>query len=348
MSKGMRAIVSQAKGQASVQQIAIPTISSNDILVKVKAVALNPTDWKHRDFIGVPDSILGCDFAGEVVETGDKVTNVKVGQRVAGFVHGGKKNGVGSFAEYTKIGSTLVWKVPKNVSDEEAAALGGIGPHTAAQALFSRLKLNQPDAPSKEGKSILVWGGSTSVGIYAVQLAKLAGYKVVATSSPKNFDLIKSFGADAVYSYADDDTPSKIGQDYPDLALGLDTISEKGTTLQLAKSFAKGKGHIITLLPVKDDALKALEPETVVEGTLVYSVLGDKYETPAPSPPAEALAADKKFIEDWSIKVADLIEQGKFKSNPLWSQSGGLDKVQEGLDMLKAGKNSAQKITYKF
>ncbi|KAM0793514.1 hypothetical protein ACM66B_000953 [Microbotryomycetes sp. NB124-2] len=347
MSKTMRALVSQGKGQASLQSIPVPSISKSEILVKVKAVALNPTDWKHRDFVGIPGSILGCDFAGEVVEKGSEASNVSIGDRVAGFVHGGKANGVGSFAEYTKIGSTLVWKVPDNVSDEEAAALGGIGPHTAAQALFARLHLNQPDSPAKEAKPVLVWGGSGSVGLYAIQLANLAGYKVIATSSPKNFDLLKSIGAEATYSYADDDTPTKIAKDYPDLQTALDTISEGGTTVKIAKSFAGGKGHIVTLLPVRDEQLKAFE-EINVEGTLVYSVLGDAYETPSPSPAPEKLAADKKFIEDWSLKVSKWIGEGKFKSNPLWSQPGGLDGVQDALELLKAGKNSAQKLTLKF
>ncbi|KAK4055170.1 Zinc-binding oxidoreductase alcohol dehydrogenase [Microbotryomycetes sp. JL201] len=348
MSKTMRALVSSGKGQASIQSIAVPSISDRDVLVKIKAVALNPTDWKHRDFVGIPNSVLGCDFAGEVVEKGSSVSNVAIGDRVAGFVHGGKANGVGSFAEYTKIGSTLVWKVPDNVSDEEAAALGGIGPHTASQALFSRLHLNQPDSPTSESKPVLVWGGSSSVGLYAIQLATLAGYKVVATSSPKNFDLLKSFGAEATYSYADDDTPAKIAKDYPDLSTALDTISENGTTLKVAKSFASGKGHIVTLLPVRDEQLSALKPDIVAEGTLVYSVLGDAYETPLPSPPPQKLAEDKKFIEDWSVKVSKWIADGKFKSNPLWSQPGGLDGVQDALDLLKQGKNSAQKLTLRL
>lgn len=183
------------------------------------------TDWKHRDFVTPPGSGLGCDFSGSVVELGEGVKNVAKGDRVAGFVHGGIWAGVGSFAEYVKIESTLVWKVPDNVDAEEAAALGGIAAHSAFLSLYNRLGLNRPDNPVKEATPLLIWGGSSSVGLCtslslqlrsvaaslmssfssadAIQLAKLSGYTVVATSSPKNFELLKSFGADATYDCTD-------------------------------------------------------------------------------------------------------------------------------------------------
>ena len=186
---------------------------------------MNPTDWKHRDFLAPPGSWLGCDFAGTVEKVGSGVDNVRVGDRVAAFVHGGQWEGEGSFAEYVKAQAGLVWRVPDNLSDEEAAAAGGIGPctlvrpaleenpeisnltfspecppaGTAIQALYMRLGLNLPNSPSKDGEPILVWGGSTSVGLYALQLLKASGYTPISVSSPKNFDLVKKFGAAAVF-----------------------------------------------------------------------------------------------------------------------------------------------------
>lgn len=96
--------------------------------LQTSAIALNPTDWKHRDFLAPPGSWLGCDFAGKVEKVGTGVGNVKVGDRVAAFVHGGQWEGEGSFAEYVKAQAGLVWRVPDNLSDEEAAASGGIAP----------------------------------------------------------------------------------------------------------------------------------------------------------------------------------------------------------------------------
>lgn len=70
---------------------------------------------------------------------------------------------------------------------------------TAIQALYMRLGLSLPNSPSKDGEPILVWGGSTSVGLYALQLLKASGYTPISVSSPKNFDLVKKFGAAAVF-----------------------------------------------------------------------------------------------------------------------------------------------------
>lgn len=267
------------------------------------------------------------------------MTNVARGDRVAGFVHGGKEAGTGSFAEYVKIESTLVWKVPDNIDAEQAAALGGIAPHTAFQALYARLGLSRPDRPTKEATPFLVWGGSSSVGLCAyslalpssqrnlpvvlptdaIQLLKLSGYTVIATSSPKNFDLLKSFGADATYDCthlalsrsrllprlltpmsdltdSDPDVSAKIAIAYPALNLALDTIAEKGTSFKVASSFAVEKGQVISLLPPKDDNLKSL-PDVKIEFTLVYTVLGEAFNFAGH--PFPASPEDKKSIEDW-------------------------------------------------
>lgn len=188
---------------------------------------------------------------------------------------------------------------------------------TAFQALYLRHKLAQPDKPITTKEPFLIWGGSSSVGLYAIQLASLSGqsplfvtaresvqltwpltgYTVITTASPKNFDLVKSFGASAVYDYNDADTPSKIASDYPDLARGMDCVSEKGTTLLIAKSFAEKKGTIITILPVKDEALDKDFPEVHHEFTLVYTVLGDEFNFGPMK--FEANREDFEAIKEW-------------------------------------------------
>ncbi|GAA5858840.1 hypothetical protein JCM8547_005008 [Rhodosporidiobolus lusitaniae] len=345
-SSSFRALVVASRGQTALKSFPLPTVGKGQILVQNKAIALNPTDWKHRDFIAPSNSWLGCDFAGVVSQVGEGVTSVSEGDRVAAFVHGGLWEGEGSFAEYVKADASLVWKVPETVSFEEAAAAGGIGPWTAIQALYFRLKLNPPSNPTTKGEPVLVWGGSTSVGLYAVQLLKLSGYTVIATASEKNFDLVKDFGAEAVYSYSDPDVSSKIAADHPTLSLALDTISEKGTTVSIAKalSSAAGKGHVVTLLPVKDDGLKEFA-EVKVEPTLVYTVLGKAFSMgPTEYPVSEE---DKKQMEEWLAgPLPQLFGTGQLRSNPLLKREGGLEGIEEGLEFLKAGKNSAQKLVY--
>ncbi|GAA6040361.1 hypothetical protein JCM8097_007575 [Rhodosporidiobolus ruineniae] len=343
----MKVTVVADKGRTELRDLPTPEPAQGEVLVKNKAVALNPTDWKHRDFITPPGAWLGCDFAGVVEKVGAGVTDVKEGDRVAAFVHGGLWEGEGSFAEYVKAQASLVWKVPESVSFEEASAAGGIGPWTAIQALYFRLKLAHPSSPTKNAEPVLVWGGSTSVGLYAVQLLKLSGYTVIATASEKNFGVVKDYGADAVYSYSDPEVSQNIAKDYPTLSQALDTISEKGTTVSIAKAFSggSGKGHVVTLLPVKDDGLKEFEGKVVVEPTLVYTVLGVPFNMMGHDYPK--MDDDKKQMEEWLAgPIPELFAAGKLRSNPLLKREGGLEKLPEGLDYLKAGKNSAQKLVY--
>ncbi|GAA6012647.1 hypothetical protein JCM11491_005467 [Sporobolomyces phaffii] len=341
----MQALVVTEKGKTEVKQVDKPRAAPGHVVIKTEAVALNPTDWKHRDSVSPPGSILGCDFAGVVSEVGQGVDNVKLGDRVAGFEHGGRDFVQGSFAEYVQAQATLVWKVPDSVSSEEAAASGGIAPLTAVQALYMRHKFNEPSNPSKDGIPVLVWGGTSSVGLYAVQLLKLSGYTVLATASEKNHELLKSLGVTSTYDYSDADVSKKIASDYPELSHGFDCISENGTTLQMAKSFKDGKGKIVTLLPVQDDGLKEY-PGVDVEATLVYCVLGRAFHMWKDFP---EMPEDKTAAEKWlKTEMPDLMGSGKLKSNPILSREGGLRGINDGLDFVKAGKNRAQKLTYKL
>jgi hypothetical protein len=97
-----------------------PSVPTSDI------TSLN-AEWKHRDVFGKPGTGSGCDFAGTVVDVGEGVAEVKVGERVAGMVQGSNKPQHGAFAEYVKTDVRLIWKVPADFDMEEAAALGGVG-----------------------------------------------------------------------------------------------------------------------------------------------------------------------------------------------------------------------------
>ncbi|GAA5955314.1 hypothetical protein JCM8115_001912 [Rhodotorula mucilaginosa] len=345
----MKTVVVSSKGNTEVRDVPVPEPGAGEVVVKTSAIALNPTDWKHRDFLAPPGSWLGCDFAGKVEKVGSGVDNVRVGDRVAAFVHGGQWEGEGSFAEYVKAQAGLVWRVPDNLSDEEAAAAGGIGPWTAIQALYMRLGLNLPNSPSKDREPILVWGGSTSVGLYALQLLKASGYTPISVSSEKNFDLVKKFGAAAVFDYNDPETPAKVAKAYPSLQYGLDCISEGKTTVSIVKAIAaaKGIGRVVTLLVNKDSEIKEYADKVKVEMTLVYTVLGVEFDWPGMTFPA--MPNDKTRMEEWCSKyLPELFQSGTIKPNPIQSFSGGLDNITEGLNYIKEGKNRGVKVTYKI
>lgn len=183
----------------------------NEIVVKNRAVAINPVDWAMQTMGKALFSwtkypyILGMNFAGEVAEVGSAVTRFKVGDRVLGHATALTTNNPaeGAFQEYTVALTHMVSPIPGSISYESAAVLP-LGVSTAACGLFQKdyLGLQHPTVPPEPtGKTLLVWGGSSSVGSNAIQLAVAAGYEVISTASPKNFDYVKKLGASEVFDY---------------------------------------------------------------------------------------------------------------------------------------------------
>jgi NADPH:quinone reductase-like Zn-dependent oxidoreductase len=184
-------------------------------VIKNAAVAVNPVEWIKQlmgnivlPWIQYP-FVLGNDCAGEVVEVGDMVSQIKVGDRVLAHAvsmdPAVNKSSEGAFQHYTVIHDNMVTVIPDWLSYEEACVIP-LGLSTAATALFHAyfLFLNRPFAPlgrSPLPQVVLVWGGSTSVGCNAIQLASSAGYEVVTTCSPKNFEYVTNLGAIAVFDY---------------------------------------------------------------------------------------------------------------------------------------------------
>ena len=185
----------------------------NEIVVKNHAVAINPIDWIMPiigyfifPWIKYP-FVLGSDLAGEVVEVGKAVTRFHVGDRVLGHAVGSDKernsSAEGAFQTYTVVLTHMAAPIPSAMPYENAAVLP-LGLSTAACGLFQKdhLALQYPSPnPKPTGETLLVWGGSTSVGSNAIQLAVAAGYEVITTASPRNFDYVKKLGASQVFDY---------------------------------------------------------------------------------------------------------------------------------------------------
>ena len=186
---------------------------ANEIVIENRAVAINPVDWALPRMGGVgfpwikPPTVLGSDVAGEVVEIGAQVSRFKVGDRVFGQALGTSKArfgpAEGAFQAFTVLVDYMAAPIPDAMSFESAAVLP-LAVSTAACGLFEKdhLALQHPSVPPRStGKTVLVWGGSTSVGSNAIQLAVAAGYEVVSTASPRNFDYLRKLGACQVFDY---------------------------------------------------------------------------------------------------------------------------------------------------
>ncbi|KAM0343763.1 hypothetical protein ACHAPU_008190 [Fusarium lateritium] len=198
-----------------VKSAPIPQPGPGELLIKTQAVAINPVDAVKQnmgnmmfEWLTYP-LILGHDVAGQVVKTGPGVTRFKEGDRIVGVVAGMDKRGrrpdEGAFQELVVLREHLSVKIPDEMTSADASVLP-LTTVTAACALFQKDQLALPLPTIKKtrvstGETIVVWGASTSVGRNAIQLAVAAGYDVVATASPKNWEALRSLGASVVYDY---------------------------------------------------------------------------------------------------------------------------------------------------
>ena len=187
------------------------TPAENEILINNHAVAINPVDGALQSFAWLPlnyPTILGSDVAGEVVAVGSEVTRFKQGARVVGHAVGlaTKQNQHNAFQTYTILQTNMASEIPDSISFETAVVIP-LGCSTAASGLFQDtfLGFQFPTEPPQKptGKTVLIWGGASSVGSNAIQLAVAAGYEVVTTASPKNFEYVKKLGAREVFDYKD-------------------------------------------------------------------------------------------------------------------------------------------------
>lgn len=183
--------------------------AANEIVIRNLAIAINPLDWILQDVALLPwldyPTILGSDVAGEVAAVGSEVERFKVGDRVIGQAVGTTVNqpAQGAFQSFTIVLEHMAAPIPDDLGFTDAVVLP-LGLGTAASGLYGRAQLAL--APPSQGSTarpevVLVWGGSSSVGCNAIQLAVASGYQCVAVASSYNEGLIKKLGADEVVDY---------------------------------------------------------------------------------------------------------------------------------------------------
>jgi NADPH:quinone reductase-like Zn-dependent oxidoreductase len=291
---------------------------------------------------------IGCDFAGVVQEVGSAVTKSwRKGDRVCGFVHGGNvvHEEDGAFGEYATAKGNLLIRIPDSLSFEDAATLG-VGVITVGQGLYQEMKLPLPDGSqgSADGKPILIYGGSSATGMAGIQFAKLSGFTVLTTCSPRNFDKVKSFGADHVFDYSSPTCAADIRKLTDNkLQYAWDTISE-GSSPKICAESLGDSGDLIygTILIVKDFPRKDVKQTF----SLGYTMVGEdfRFHTNFIKAKPQDLEFGVKFV---SI-VEKLLAEGKLKPPNKEVRDGGLEAIFAGLDDLKEGRVSGTKIVYRI
>ncbi|KAM0701082.1 hypothetical protein Q7P35_011443 [Cladosporium inversicolor] len=313
----------------------VPKPNGNEVIIKNHAIAINPVDWKIQDyglFIKSWPFVLGCDVAGEVFEVGSSVKTLQKGDRVTGhalsLMTQDSRNG--AFQLYTAVPETSASKIPDSLSYSEASVLP-LAIDTASAGLYGSRKdgflgLEYPTlTPTQSGKTLVVYGGSSSVGALAIQLAVASGVYVIAVASEHNHAFCKSLGASETFDYksssAVEDIYKAIKASEPRNFIGVyDAISNADSYKITVPVLEKvGAGNLAITLP---------GPEKVSEAIKIGNVFGGGEVT----------------HPVWEHYVFEALKQGKLKAVPEPLVIGkGLENVQKGCDKNKAGV-SAKKV----
>ncbi|OCK76399.1 zinc-binding oxidoreductase alcohol dehydrogenase [Lepidopterella palustris CBS 459.81] len=345
----MKALVVDGKQARLDSHRRIPELRDDSILVRPMAIALNPTDWKHVVYGRAKDNcIIGCDYAGVVEAVGKAVTKSwSLGDRIFGCGHGSNYCNIddGVFAEYAMVKGDLQMRMPDNLSFEKAATVG-LGAITVGQGLYQKaMKLRLPtDSTEKNGIPVLIYGGASATGALAIQYAKLSGYTVITTCSPKNFDYVKQLGADAAFDYSEPNIGTKI-RDYTgnQMKYAWDTISSDASAQICAAALSSTESGLKygTLVPVES-------PRNDVEtiSTVMYTVFGKAFKFGDRQLPASH--DDFEFGKIFFDVTEKLLAEGRLKTHTERVGRDGLQGALEGLQEMQAGRVRGEKLVYRL
>ena len=309
----------ELKEAGSVDQLQIieidkPFAADNEVVIKSKAISINPVDIKTRmgkgQYTRLKEShspiIIGWDVSGVVESVGEGVSQFKPGDEVFGMINfpGHGK----AYAEYVSAPAGHVVKKPANITHEEAAA-ATLAALTAYQILRNHVKA---------GDNILIQAGAGGVGHFAVQIAKIIGAHVIATASAKNIDFVKGLGADEVIDYTK--------QPFEDAVSGLDFVLDAlgGDTLKRGIQTVKAGGKIVSL----------------PSGALV-----DEISELAKSKNVEAIFQMVVSNGEDMQQIADWLESGKLKAEV--SQVFPFEQLREAHAAVETGRTRG-KVVVKF
>jgi len=180
----MKAVFANKKGieNLEIREVSIPEIEKNEVLIKIKAIGVNPVDWKGLENGSFGDSyILGTDISGVVEKIGNEVTRFKIGDAIIGSLDWNKQ---GAYTQYVTSQEKFLAPKPKNLTFQEAAAIPLAG-LTAWQGIFDQLEITG-------NQKIVIQATAGGVGVFALQFAKLVGAYVIAIASEKNHAFLKS------------------------------------------------------------------------------------------------------------------------------------------------------------
>ncbi|KGO39702.1 Polyketide synthase, enoylreductase [Penicillium expansum] len=333
------AILPQKGGPLSIEKRATPEPGPNEVLIEVKAVALNPVDYYQRDF-GLPPvpiypAVIGSDTSGLITKVGSNVSTAPApGSRVIAFASSFYQNGSpdhGAFQKYALAQSEGVIALPEHLSFEE----GAVFPLAVLTALTAwttiGISLDTKYTP-QDTQAVLIWGGASSVGTFAIQSAKSLGFTVYATASPRHHDYLKTLGAHAVFDYKASDVVSQI----------VEAVRKDGVNLHTAHCVVNGglQPTLDVLKETKGDAAAKVAHSPILPAdhpTLENTEI--KFNFPSMDPTERGKHMYLCF-HGW---LKDGLKSGSVVPSPaLQIEGGSLEGLNPALDKLKAGVSGAK------
>ncbi|VDB82637.1 unnamed protein product [Peniophora sp. CBMAI 1063] len=341
------------------QTITVPTPSPGPDEVLVRVLWASPTPFNNwqKDFgLAVAEwpAFLGENSVGTVTALGSDVTSLDVGDVVFGYTHGPPK--VQSFQEYIVVPARRLGRVPASLDPRAAATVPG-NFITAWWSFTHYLGVGLPyDLPAKEkparyDEPILIWGGATSVGQYAIQILKQAGYtNVITAASPRHSILLKSYGARIIIDYRAPlaDVHAALldaanGQKYMKV---LDCVGHDKKTIALYRDVVAAGGTVALLLPVQISDEKG----EVVSAQSVDSDFGDFPEgVKSVGVRTHFYQTDEELYEKLQPEVMPrLFGSGVIKPNAFRVVEGESlqERVDESLRHLREGLVSGEKLVF--
>ncbi|KAM3449678.1 hypothetical protein MY3296_006762 [Beauveria thailandica] len=347
----MKALVlTPSTRSTEVRDIPTPTPGPGEVLIRVRAVALNPVDviYVEDPVAEQHQRVVGTDFAGVVTAASNDLAKVEDGRiqngaRVAGFLQGASSanDRPGAFAEYVTAPYDLLWTIPESMSFEQASTVSMCG-LTAAQAVFYRFGLPGPFssgsvATSDDPVHVLVYGSSTCLGLLAAQLVhrvgEASGRRIrligVASSSKHEFLRAAPYNYDFLVDYHEQDWPAQVrdATGGNGVHFALDTVLERDTVAKVHSTVGpQGKYHVFRGPHGGkfDLANLAIKPVfgPVYEGLGVGLSFGPGAFFPA-KPEAREFAA--KFFAFLNSGARD--DEIKLQPNPIRQMPGGLERI---------------------
>lgn len=328
------------------------SLESHEVAIKMTATAINPVDWKLREYPSIffgdrLPAVLGTDASGTIYAKGSSVSDdtFKVGDRVFFQGHLGKYD-TSSFQEYARTDAKVVGKIPDNITDEEAAGVSLAGMAAAVGLYHSAgrgLKGPWDDSKAGKGRAIVVLGGSSSVGQYAVQFARLSGFdKIITNASAPHKDAIEKLGATAVLDRKTQNSAADFLKEISE-ELELDSVYDAIGSLEtqslaveiLQKASKVSKDAVVAC--VQRPEAKAVELGQGAERKV--EIKGILAVGPAP---------EYRYVsEPFYVHVSKWLSTGEFVANKPTVIEGGVNAIEEALKKQKAGV-SGTKVVVKF